>query len=95
MLGAIWVYKEAKGLYEDNDLHSNGKAAVRCWDHGNPVVKGNRIYNGRSVGLLVYEFGKGHYVDNDIYGHRQWNVEVERIIGTELTVLVTITMTKL
>ena len=24
------------------------------------------------------EFGKGHYVDNEIHSHRSWNIEVKR-----------------
>jgi len=28
--------------------------------------------------VLIYECGKGHFVDNDIYNHKEWNVEVKR-----------------
>lgn len=48
-LGALWVYKGARGVYEDNDMHQNGKAAVRVWDHGDPTLQANRIWGGRSV----------------------------------------------
>ena len=77
-MGAVWVTKDAKGLYEDNDMYNNGKAHIRVWEMGDPVVKGNRIRDGRSVGILVYEFGKGHYVDNEISGNRLWNIEIRR-----------------
>jgi len=78
-MGAIWVYKESKGLYEENELYNNGKAAIRVWDHGDPICKGNKIWGGKSVGLLIYEFGRGHYVNNDISANRSWNIEVKRM----------------
>ena len=49
-MGGVWVYKEAGGLFEDNDIYANAKAAVRVYDYGNPTVTANRIYGGRSAG---------------------------------------------
>ena len=77
-MGGIWVYKAAKGLYEDNEVYSNRKASLRVWDFGSPVVKHNKFHSGKTLGLLIYEFGKGVYKDNDIYDHGDWNVEVKR-----------------
>ena len=74
-MDVLQVYKDAKGVYEDNDMYQNAKAAIRVWENGDPVVQNNRIWGGKSVGLLCYTFGKGHYVGNDIYGHKQWNIE--------------------
>ena len=37
-MGGVWVYKEAGGLFEDNDIYANAKAAVRVYDYGNPTV---------------------------------------------------------
>ena len=51
---------------------------MRVYDHGNPTVKANRIYGGRAAGVLVYEFGRGTYADNDIHHNRGWNVEIKR-----------------
>ena len=48
-MGGVWVYKEAGGLFEDNDIYANAKAAVRVYDYGNPTVTANRIYGGRSA----------------------------------------------
>ena len=48
------------------------------WELGDPLVRGNRIRDGRSVGILVYEFGRGHFVDNEICGNKLWNIEVRR-----------------
>jgi len=33
---------------------------------------------GRSAGVLVFEFGRGTFADNDIHDNRGWNVEVRR-----------------
>ena len=51
---------------------------MRVYDHGNPTMKANRIYGGRAAGVLVYEFGRGTYADNDIHHNRGWNVEIKR-----------------
>lgn len=59
-------------------MHHNGKAAVRVWNGGDPLVRRNRIREGRTVGILVYEFGRGHFVENEIFGHASWNIEVRR-----------------
>jgi F-box protein 11 len=61
-------------------MHENGKAAVRVWNGGNPLLQRNRIWGGRTVGLLVYEFGRGQYLDNEIHSHASWNVEVGMLI---------------
>ena len=77
-LGGLWVYKEARGLYEGNEICHNAKAGVRVWALGDPTLQGNKIHSGKTCGVLVYECGKGHFVDNDIYNHKEWNVEVKR-----------------
>ena len=77
-VGGLWVYKEAKGLYEGNEIHSCSKAGVRIWELGDPTMNGNKIHSGRACGVLIYECGKGHFVDNDIYDNREWNIEVKR-----------------
>lgn len=77
-MGGIWVYKGAKGLYEDNEIYANKKAGIRVWQFGAPIVKHNKIHSGKTLGLLIYEFGKGTFTDNDIYDHGDWNVEVKR-----------------
>ena len=51
---------------------------MRVYDYGNPTVTANRIYGGRSAGVLVFEFGRGTFADNDIYDNRGWNVEIRR-----------------
>ena len=51
-MGGVWVYKGAGGLFEDNDIYANAKAAVRVYEYGNPTVTANRIYGGRSAGVL-------------------------------------------
>ena len=52
---------------------------MRVWELGDPTMQRNRIYGGKACGILIYECGKGHYVDNDIYDHREWNIEVGRL----------------
>ena len=75
-MGGLWVYKEAKGLYEDNEIWLNAKAGVRVWQLCDPTMLRNRIHSARRGGS--YECGKGHFCENDIHDHREWNVEVKR-----------------
>ena len=77
-LNGIQVYKEAKGLYEGNDISACTHACVRVWELGDPTMNGNTIRGGKACGILIYECGKGHFVDNDIADHREWGIEVKR-----------------
>ena len=61
-MGGIWVYKGARGTYEDNEIYQNAKAGVRVWDLGDPTMQRNKIWGGKTTGVLVYECGKGHWV---------------------------------
>ena len=77
-LNGLQVYKEAKGLYEGNEIYGHTHACVRIWEVGDPTFNGNKIHSSKACGVLIYECGKGHFVDNDIYDHRDYNVEVKR-----------------
>ena len=45
---------------------------------GAPIVKRNRIHNGRDSGVLVCENGKGSVVDNDIFANQMAGVAIGR-----------------
>ncbi len=36
---------------------------------GDPVLRRNRIHDGKQSGVLVYEQGRGTLEDNDIFGN--------------------------
>ena len=65
-------------MYEGNEICENMKANVRIWQGGDPTLQQNRIHTSRACGVLIYELGKGHFIDNDIYDNREWNIEVKR-----------------
>lgn len=49
------VCDHARGLIEDNDIARNARAGVAILSGGNPVVRGNKIHNGKDSGVLVSE----------------------------------------
>ena len=58
-MGGLWVYKEARGLYEGNEIAHNAKAGVRVWDLGHPTMQQNKIHSGNACGILIYELFTG------------------------------------
>ena len=58
------------------DISSESLACVAIHGDATPVVRGNRIHDGKSAGVYIYEQGAGVFQDNDIHGNTLAGVEV-------------------
>ena len=56
-------------LLEDCDVTSESLACVAIHDGADPVVRRNRIRDGKQGGVHVYEQGRGTIEDNEIVGN--------------------------
>jgi F-box protein 11 len=61
---------------EGCDIASQSLACVAIHGNAEPVIRHNRIHDGQSNGVLVYESGRGTLEDNDIFGHGLSGVEI-------------------
>lgn len=53
---------------EGNDIYGNEYANIEVKLYGNPTVNNNKVHHGKQHGILVFEYGRGRYESNDIYG---------------------------
>ena len=79
------VSEKGRGRVEDNDIFANRRAGVAILKEGAPLVKGNRIHDGRDSGVLVCENGKGSVVDNEIFANQMAGVAVGRGGASRIT----------
>lgn len=64
-------------VLENCDLISTGDACLGiCGKAADPVVRGNKIRDGKSTGVLVYENGRGTLEGNEICGNAGNGVEI-------------------
>ena len=68
----------ARGLIEDNDISGNARAGVAILSGGNPVVRVNRIHDGKDSGVLVSEKGRGRIEENEIFANLRAGVAILR-----------------
>lgn len=61
---------------EDCDITSDGSACVGVHGGADPRLRRNRVHDGKSSGIFVYENGQGTFEDNDIYGNATSGVAV-------------------
>ena len=82
----ILVYENGLGTIEDNDIFGNSRvgnrqgrmvANVEIRQGANPVVRRNRIHDGKGPGILVGKNGLGTIEDNDIFANAYSGVEVK------------------
>ncbi len=69
-------YENGQGLLEDNDIFGNAHPGAQIKTGGNPALRGNRIYDGKAPGVLVWENGQGLLEDNDIFGNALAGVQI-------------------
>ena len=63
---------------EDCDITSRSMACVAIHDGADPRLRRNRIHDGKSGGVFVYEKGRGTLEDNDIFGNALAGVEIKQ-----------------
>lgn len=49
------------GLLEENEIFDNAMAGVWIKTESNPVLRRNKIHDGREGGVCVFNYGKGGY----------------------------------
>lgn len=62
---------------EDCDISSQSHACVAIHDSANPIVRRNRIHDGKSGGVYVYDQGQGLLEDNDIFANAFSGVSIK------------------
>ena len=70
------VHKRGRGTLEDNDIFANGLASVSIGQGSDPVLRRNRIHDGKQGGVLIYEQGHGTLEDNDIFANAHAGVVI-------------------
>jgi parallel beta-helix repeat protein len=63
---------------EGCDITSQSLACVAIHGGADPRLRRNRIHDGKSGGVYVYENGQGVLEDNDIFGNAQAGVAIKR-----------------
>lgn len=67
------------GVLEDNEIFDNAMAGVWVKTDSHPVLRRNKIYDGRDGGVCIFNKGRGLLEENDIYRNAQAGV----LISTE------------
>ena len=78
-----FVYENGQGTLEDNDIFGNALSGVEIRDDTNPTLRGNRIHDGKALGVHVNENGQGTLEDNDIFGNERAGIKI--VGGSRLT----------
>lgn len=70
-----------EGLLEENDIYGNALAGVWIKTDSNPVLRRNKIYNGKEGGVCIFNNGRGLLEHNDIFNNT--------LTGTQLSTVIT------
>lgn len=62
---------------EDCDISSQGSACVSIHGSAHPILRRNRIHDGRQSGVFIYDRGQALLEDNDIFAHGLSGVEIK------------------
>lgn len=57
------------GLLEDNDIYGNTLSGVWIKTDANPVLRRNKIYDGKESGVCVFSNGRGLLENNEIFNN--------------------------
>src|SRR5713226_3240591 len=64
-------------LVEGCDISSGSLACVAIHEGAEPVLRNNRIHDGKAGGVFIYENGRGTLEDNDIFGNTFAGLEIK------------------
>lgn len=56
-------------MLEENDIYGNALAGVWIKTDSNPVLRRNKIYNGKEGGVCIFNNGRGLLEENDIFNN--------------------------
>ena len=72
------MYNSGLGMIEHNEIFDNAMAGVWIKTDSNPVLRYNKIHDGRDGGICIFNGGKGNV------GPLSWVVSLERLsLGTQ------------
>lgn len=60
-------FRGGSAVLEDCDLTAQENAIIGIRDGADPVIRGNRIHDGASAGVYIFDGGKGQIINNEIY----------------------------
>ncbi len=77
--GNFYCLQIAQGRLEVEgcDITSQGNACVAIHSGADPRLRRNRIHDGKTVGVFVYENGQGTLEDNEIFGNASAGVQIK------------------
>jgi F-box protein 11 len=55
------VYNSGLGIIEHNEIFDNAMAGVWIKTDSNPVLRYNKIHDGRDGGICIFNGGRGKY----------------------------------
>ncbi|HEX4959429.1 MAG TPA: right-handed parallel beta-helix repeat-containing protein [Thermoanaerobaculia bacterium] len=61
---------------EDCDITSQNSTCVAISGDADPLLRRNRIHDGKFSGVSISDHGRGTLVDNEIFGNGLWGIEV-------------------
>ena len=59
-----------EGILEENDIYGNALAGVWIKTDSNPILRRNKIYNGKEGGVCIFNNGRGILEDNDVFNNK-------------------------
>jgi parallel beta-helix repeat protein len=63
----VFVYENAQGVLEENEIFRNAFSGVEIATGANPVIRRNRIHASKSSGIYVHDKGQGILEENKIF----------------------------
>ena len=65
-----FILLTGEGLLEENDIYGNALAGVWIKTDSNPILRRNKIYNGKEGGVCIFNNGRGILEENDIFNNK-------------------------
>lgn len=64
------------GTVEENDIWGNEHAGVAVETGAAPLIRRNRIHDGKQAGAYFFEGGAGTFQENDVWGNMEAGVQI-------------------
>ncbi|MFL6674114.1 MAG: right-handed parallel beta-helix repeat-containing protein [Massilia sp.] len=73
----VYVYRNGRGTFEDNEIFDNTYAGVLIKTGGNPTFRRNRIHGNKRCGVFMSEKALGVFEENDIFANPNGGVTIK------------------